>query len=77
MLKYIYSSLDTNILLSSFGNLFSLIVLTMGLFSPFPVLILTDPFFLSLSLLFAFSMKANLGVRETMLWNHSSFVNAV
>ena len=32
---------------------------------------------LSLSLLFAFSMKANLGVRETMLWNRSSFVNAV
>ena len=48
MLKYIYSSLDTNILLSSFGNLFSLIVLTMGLFSPFPVLLLTDPFSLSL-----------------------------
>ena len=75
MLKHIFSSLDINILLSSFGNLFSLIVLTMGLFSPFPVLLLTDPF--SLALLFAFSMKANLGVRESMLWNHSSFVNAV
>ena len=52
---------DTHIFLSSFSNLFPLIVLTMGLFSPFPVLLLTDPF--SLTFLFAFSMEANLGVR--------------
>ena len=52
---------DTHIFLSSLSNLFPLIVLTMGLFSPFPVLLLTDPF--SLTFLFAFSMEVNLGVR--------------
>ena len=57
MLKHIFSSLDINILLSSFGNLFSLIVLTMGLFSPFPVLLLTDPFSLS-SICFFYESKS-------------------